>query len=580
MVNRVINWVVWILFVGFALATSSLTAYHALHKPFTLDETDIANRSHAIVALGPQGPMIVMGTERGEAMPHPPLCEYVIAGVFKVLGETEAAARGFGFLLFVLTGIILFGLIRELLKNEPEPVRNAAIFMALMLYAVNPLLIQHSMLIDADTICIGILTVLFAYVFVRYESRWLLAVIFAAMCLSKELTPVFVVSGVVVYRALNRQWKQLLWDALFIILGGFLLAALIWVLYCLLTDTDVMIFLHQQYVWRVRKLDMWVLTQRVIRNLPTIIRWPVYWMSAPFFVLLIYSTIACVRRWFRERRLQSVDYLLVTATLVWVPYLLYKPSIDMMKYQYPIYPLYLAVFAYLSARALKPWVSAWPKPEWRWTLLWVLAVACMLGLTAHYYRLGDYILYLFESAHSPRWRALNYAYFMPLFLGALVLILLALWRRAWLSGGLFILSFLLMMPIHMALNLRQTAAYTTVESWMNYGETGMPELLKYLQAAIGPNDRAVLRKDLYYYVRFRFNVPGYENVDQGDFFGLTGPAAIREFMSAPRVPKIIVLDRMFFLFPPRGDMRHIFTQFYRQEAVFGNFVVFRLKEKA
>ncbi len=567
-----------------AMAMALYSFHYSLDKPFTLDETDIANRSHMITLAGPRGPEIAMGGDRGEAMPHPPLYEYLIAAVFKLFGETETSARAFGVLCFALIGCILHLTIRELLRGETEELKEFAGTFGLILFLVNPLLLQHTLLIDADTTCIAVLTALFGYVFVRYEreegkvfykSRALLAMIFAAAYLSKEITPTFISMGLIGYRLLNRQWKKMAIDFIGVVLLGLVLAWTVWGLYCVLTGTDILIFLKQQYVWRVKRLDNWAFYKKVFQTIVPISRWPLFWMTAPFFLALVFSLVWRLIRFVRARTLERADYLFLTATLIWIPYLLVKPSVDMMKYQHPIYPLFIAGVAYCFGQALKPFLRTLEEKPWILTVFWAVSCALALGLTFYYLKLGDYILYLWENLNSWRWKAINVRYFIPIGVVLAVVTAVSLFKKRGFKVLFFIACFWLIVPISAALNIHQTAKYTTAESWLNYGEVGMRDALEYLSENIRPGTVNALRKDFYYYMRYRYEIPGYKHFAVEDVFKLRGQENIAAFMKSGSAPEYILLDRTFWVHPPPGDMEKVFMRYYRKEKEIGSFIIFK-----
>lgn len=568
-----------------AVIISLMTFRTALDKPFTLDESDIANRSHMITLAGPAGPVLAMGGDRGEAMPHPPLYEYIIAGVFKLFGEKEVTARAFGVVCFIAIGLILNLTVRELLRDESHELKELACAFSLVVYFLNPLLLQHSLLIDADPTCIAVFTALFAYIFVKFDktegkeflrSRVMLAAVFAGAYLSKEITPTFISIGLVGYRFLNREWKRMFIDFFMVVVLGLAFAWLVWGTYCVLTHTDILIFLKQQYVWRVRRLDNWVFYKRVLQSIVSIARWPLLWMTAPFFIVLVFAMLLRIGRFFRSWKLEVADYLWITATVIWVPYLLVKPSVDMMKYQHPIYPLYIAFIGFAFAGALKPHMKWLEEKPQILTIFWVLTGLISLGLTLHYMKMGDYILYIWENMNGWRWKALNKQYFAPIGAVLAAVLIVSLFRRQWFKVLFFIGCFWTIIPISLALNHHQAAAkYTTAESWLNYGEEGMKEALQYLSENIKPNTVNSLRKDFYYYMRYRYQIPGYKHFAVEDVFKLRGAQNIIAFMQSGQAPEYVLLDRTFWVHPPPGDMEKVFMRLYRKEKEIGSFLIFK-----
>ena len=50
-------------------------------------------------------------------------------------------------------------------------------------------------------------------------------------------------------------------------------------------------------------------------------------------------------------------------------------------------------------------------------------------------------------------------------------------------------------------DIKQTAGYTTANSWYNYGEWGEKEAIAYLNQNLPPDGVAIVRKDIGYYLR-------------------------------------------------------------------------------
>src|SRR5207244_1277616 len=88
-------------FGALCLGAALFSFYSSIQKPFTLDETDIAIRARMIREAGPRGPEIFFGAGNGEAIPHPPMYDYILALLFRFFGEKETTGRGFGIVCFV-----------------------------------------------------------------------------------------------------------------------------------------------------------------------------------------------------------------------------------------------------------------------------------------------------------------------------------------------------------------------------------------------------------------------------------------------------------------------------------------------
>jgi 4-amino-4-deoxy-L-arabinose transferase-like glycosyltransferase len=567
------------------LITSILAILPALGKPFTLDETEIALRAHFILEKGPK--TFLDGTHY---IAHPLLYEYTMAGVFKLFGESEVPARSFGLIIFILTGLLFLLTVRELLRSEDPLLRRAAVFIGMLFYFVNPLLLQHGLELDADTMGTSLFVMAFAYFYIRMEMRdgvrqWpmrvaqALAIAFAFLC--KEITPIFIFSGVLIYRTAGRQWKKLLEDTAAVFIGGTLLAWLAWWTYCAFTGTDVMAFLKYTLLKKTSRALNPEFLKRVFAGLEHIIRWPLYWMSAPFFVLLTLTFFRRIIQFFQTGRTRPEDALFVIAWVVWVPYLLVKGSIDMMKYQHPIYPLFMAAILCGCVAAIRPRaedLAAALRDAW-WILPLIAAV--ILGLTFYYANIGDYLKFMWDQPYNPRFKNFLNLYYRPLAVGAGAAVVLWVLGRLKLIEGIVAASLLFVFPVNAALNLNQTAEYTTAESWMNYGESGLKDTVEYLALIVRPGSTVAVRDDILYYLEMRKNIKGLKAPRLRDLLISRNLPELNQYF-ASGILEVVVVDRISLLgLTPQNSApgTTLFSARYYLDRQIGDFKVYRPRKR-
>jgi 4-amino-4-deoxy-L-arabinose transferase-like glycosyltransferase len=82
------------------------------------------------------------------ALWHPPAYVYMLAAVFTAAGAGAAAARAVGVLCFVLTLVAIHALCRRLYPARPDRDRIGVV--ACLLFAVSPMAIQGSLIVDID----------------------------------------------------------------------------------------------------------------------------------------------------------------------------------------------------------------------------------------------------------------------------------------------------------------------------------------------------------------------------------------------------------------------------------------------
>jgi 4-amino-4-deoxy-L-arabinose transferase-like glycosyltransferase len=125
---------------------------------FVLAADNVARESGLIVPrpfeaeawIPAPGPAGSVPAERApaHALWHPPAYVYMLAAVFKAAGTGAAAARMAGLLCFVVTLVAIHALCRCLYRARPDRDRIGVV--ACLLFAVSPMAIQGSLVVDID----------------------------------------------------------------------------------------------------------------------------------------------------------------------------------------------------------------------------------------------------------------------------------------------------------------------------------------------------------------------------------------------------------------------------------------------
>jgi hypothetical protein len=591
-----------LLLITAAAAVFFFSASRALDKPFSLDETDIALRAHLILTEGPFPKGFISG--RAEALTHPPLYEFVMAGLFKAAGETERAARGLGAIIFLTVCILACLTLRELSRNLTPWVRTVSITALAVTLLVNPLMIQHALLIDADTTGTALCIALFFYIFVRSRhsvgaayltSRLLLCLITAAMFLFKEMGPYAVMTGVSVHHLLNRSFKKFVVDLVLILGGGAALAWTLWSAYATALGMDPGRIFISQGSARYSSVISPAFLRKVLRSLPVIARWPTYWLSAPLLTFLTITLVARLITYLRTWKTETADALWIAGLAVWIPFFLFKPSIDMMKYQFPVYPILLIAAIYGAATAAAPAAGLAGLQNnttpvflstFRGRVLAGLMMLTAVAIFVHYRGLGDYLLFLFQRADRPLWVSFVPRYHTPwITLAAAVLITSALIKKNRLAICLWSLLGIAL-PIQLALDWNQAKArYTTVESWMNYGEKGLKDSVDHLiRHGVRPLSIGCWRKDIQYYLERRHGIPASRVIYPDELYRTpeTQLPELERFLRSGAL-EWIVTDPISLLKMSDARMARInaiIGRYYQISSVFGGFTIYRHRTQA
>ncbi len=558
------------------LAVTIISFGSSIHKPFTLDEIEEARMAEKINIMGPKT-YLPKPEGGGEPLTHPLLYSYVNGLIFKFFGAGEVALRGHGVFWYILSLVVLLRLVKVTLDDIPG-YSKSAILLASSLYLLNPLLIQHSMLINnSDNNILAFAIILFVYLFFIFEkktsisflqSRLILALVVCFSFMCKEITPVFLMLSVIIYRLINREFKKLWMDLVFNIGLGVLLFCLAWYLYCHFTGTDILAFIKFTIVGKGKKVTLDFLLGQ-FKYFFLIWKWPLYWASAPFFALVFIALFERLKIFIRTRRLAGEDFVLLSAIVIFTPYHFVKASIDMMKYQYPTYPLFIFIITWLIQKRLFHTGSDRARSPGEYKKLIYVIVVLLVIFSPWYYIVGDYIMILWNKV-SFQFLA---RYYIPIIIG--LVSIRALFRK-WGSYRTTLCALLIFIyPINIGLNLNQTRDYTTAVVWLNYGEKGIIETAEHLKANADPRFILYARKDIDYYLRYRHGVNIRTRAPTYVF--LTRDEKILNALFE-RVPiQYFVFDRVSSVQRANKDILFILNRYFFLEKRCGDFVILKHK---
>jgi hypothetical protein len=571
----------FIIFVCLAALAANIGAFSSvIRQPFNLDEVEEATMGRKFGLIGPAAFLDVPGG--GEQISHPLLYTFSHALVQRVFGPGEIPLRVYGVVHYLISFLLVILIARKLIGTG-TPGGRLGIALSGMLFISNPLLLQHSVIVNADNNILTTLMLLFMYFFVSYEDTDMscrralavrgikLGVLFALCLWAKLLAPLLMAAGIVFARVLNRQNEKTIADIIGIAIFGTALFWCTWYLYCAATGTDVMSFIHftllgkGRIAFSPRNMDI------IRRTFLASFRWPVYWVSAPFFVLV--AAICVKRAWdfIKKRKLSAADMILTASVFIWVPFQFFRPSMDMMKYQYPAYPFLFIVIGYAASKAVnmagEKSILFFGRASACITVIWVLTLY-------HYYRLGDYILALWRPMHSFLNGHFLVYYYLPLGVATALVFMAA--GRGKKCANVFLALVFLVMAINSALLINQAAAdYITAEVYQNYGESGFRETVAYLKGRISPGMTVASRWDVAYYLRKEGASP--ESFMDSMILMQAFPTGRLRGLLTQRELTYVVLDQVFSPLRFGQERIAILSQYFVLEKKIGSFYVFRKK---
>jgi hypothetical protein len=461
------------LLVAVVLAANFMALNSVRKQPFNLDEVEEFRMGKKFSSMGPSTFLDVPGG--GEQISHPLLYTFSHALVQRFFGSGLFPLRMYGVFHYFLS-LVMVLLISFELGQKGGWGRALGCICSGLLFLSNPLLVQHSVIVNADNNILTTAVLVFFYFFVKSErsehsnmyryvvSRAGLGVLFAVCLWAKLMAPLFMISGILTCRVIGKDKRGFWGDLLGIAFFGAGLFWITWYVYCAVTGTDVMAFIEFTILGKGKMAFSAGYLEAAGKTILAALRWPVYWVSAPFWVLALWSAGNSFKSFFQDKKLQPAAIMVFSAFFMWLPFLVFKPNIDMMKYQYPAYPLIIVVIGHMVSVTLGG--SGKRKVFCSW--VFYVAVTFVWGLLFyHYFRIGDYILALWRPMTSfMNGRFLQY-YYLPILLFAGLVALAS--ERKTRRGNVFFSIVLLTLAINSGLLINQAKAdYITAEVYRNY----------------------------------------------------------------------------------------------------------------
>lgn len=529
-------------------------AFFSLNKPLTMDQAiPTAWNAGAIANYGWDA---LGDADTDYEVAHPLLYQNLLALSFAVFGESEVAARLVG-LLCVLAVLWVIVRLSMLIYSGRRAVAVGGI--AALLYAVNPFVVQQSLLVEQQTTVLPLALSLFIYYLYKTDFSTSLKSIFGlsslfALCIwAKELSPFFLLIALAPFMCFYRGFRQACILTISVGVLGVILFAISWSIYCAATGIDPLSFveftiekklLNPEY--HDQKASFWKFA-----------RYTAKWISfvTPAFVLLfLLAAIARMMDFIKRReRIQRIDFIwLYLAVYVFITNVLMYGT---LRYQYPLYSM--------AAIVVSAYVYDLIEFATRRQVIFSIGAGILLAI---------FVALLITDAHQLKYSHyfLHWVVF-PLTLCALTTLTC---RVSMLSGkylGLTAVCFLV--TTNLAMGIQQSKPYSTAVSWEgDYGEEGFFETLVFLEENLG-SSTPILRKDFGYYL-----VIGSPNRESKWIYNLIFRANISDDVAydaiLQRDVKYIVLDR----YSNRPRAIKLIDPYYSFSRQYGDFDIYERKE--
>ena len=150
------------------VVTSFLAFRSVIRQPFYLDETDEATMGLKFSRIGPKTFHPV--PEGSMSLSHPLLYTFTHAAVQRLFGPTELPLRLYGVFHYLVSLCLTLLILRHLTAGYEKSLRYVGLWLTAALYLVNPLLVQHSVVINADNNILTTCVLLFVFFLLRFEN--------------------------------------------------------------------------------------------------------------------------------------------------------------------------------------------------------------------------------------------------------------------------------------------------------------------------------------------------------------------------------------------------------------------------
>ncbi len=517
---------------------------------FVGDEVDFINAARGVVTSG-----IPIYEGAGNVMKiglwHPTLYVNILATSFKLFGVHEWSARTVSVLFTLLTFSMIYLIMKEFSLSDTSKVLASSIFL------FNPLVVQGSLLVDIDNSVLMFFIALFVYTYVKLDrtnpkNLVFLGILFAIALWAKIPTPPVLILSIVIFHALNREYKRALLESTTIGLVGGVIFLVTWFLYCNFFDLPFSEpFIHNiGYVGFGQNNIHFLLTH--LWGFKNILFW-----TTPFFLLLMLTAaISRAKRYLEKRKLEVIDFIFIVGLLIFIEYLIvgsYQTA-DFPRYFSPMMPMFSIAFAgYLDK------VKEITRRDLNAAVFVSIILILYLSLALKDPLLIDRVIFNTEIIYKivKKSVAMTLLYLFPFVLSYVIF-------RALKVKSAFTLSIILPLLICSTYIdcIQVKADYATAYL---YGERGMEDTIDYLSPRTDDNDTVIAKKDIAYYLAIK------------EFYDLPKSAEELEKLIENRDIEYIILKKEgYFTSLKYKDVTELIDTKYELDKEFGDYKVYKI----
>ncbi len=552
-----------------AAVTLAACAARYLPSPLRFDEAEWPPQAEGILRHGVPMleyaedrrlfPTAYFGYDAHYGMWHPPLYQYSLAGVLAVCGDGNVAVRSLSLAWSALAVWLAW-----LVVMQRAPARDLGLrVLPIGVAALCPLVIHGSFFLDIDntSLCAAVFFMAWLHVTLAADRPWRrrawLALAFAFALWSKLTTPLLMLAAIGTDLTSRRRFRQAVIETLAIGVGGAVLFAAGYWLYCAALDYPAGFMFD--VVYRAGRSHH-IASVHPLARAALALRWNLVWVSPPLLAAFVWVVALRARRYVREPGSEPADVVMIFAGLTLAAY----SAIGAMgKYTVPAAVGMAMVVGAEAARVLE---------SLRWRGRALIAAAAGALAILHVWILRPLTVRP-AAAATPDSLAGMFAdpRVLPLAAavaaGVIVVSVVARQMRTSVPGSAVLAALLLwLVAANPASELRVAASRYDRSPLRPFEETGFAAVVAFVNEHARPDDRLLCPKDVGYYFRGRFIAfdPG------GAGEGPEGPLA------AARANGVrFVVDSTLY---PVVPARHIEAAGFARRVTMGDFAVYERRD--
>ncbi|MEW6607626.1 MAG: glycosyltransferase family 39 protein [bacterium] len=501
---------------------------------------------------------------------HPLLNTYATVLFFKLFYGADFSVRFINIFSFLCNLPLIYLIAKEIFKDNDKAflIGGGAIF----LFLINPVVIQASLLMCMPSFIP--LSTLFLLLFIKfgikkysYKNNILLGILFAVLLWARFHT-LLLLPTIFLYHIINRDFKKAIVQPLIIFSVGCCLFLITWGLHCKLFSYPFWTPFEHNFGVCLNKVSLpsnWLrdllASLGVTRNL-------IFWTSPFFILLIIFSIVEAIKRYFKNKELMLIDLLILYGSIIFIIFILTSiQSAGFVLYHQPMLPTFSIVISSFIFQHLK-----FTKKE---VMLSIgLILMCIIYCI---FVVGDPLLLPFvpksNLIDNPIKLKMLVAkeFFIILFyliLFVIAVCIIKIIKRDYnLLKAITLGTILLLISANISLDLIQKKAiYSTGYC---YGERGFKEVTSYLKKSTKPNELVLTQYDIAY----ASNIYLFIEIGKLPFWTGGNNKSFEETISNSQIKWIIV--RKSFYDQITYDPLPILKTKFKLVKSFGNFDIYR-----